>query len=254
MMWTLLAGFLVMFMQAGFALVETGFTRAKNVAHTMTHELHGLRDRACSATGSAATRCRWAASARSRRSAARRGLNHEFTITLFGKTFGLFGTKGFFLSGDTYDVGVFALFLFQMVFMDTAATIPTGAMAERWKFVVRHLRVLPVDDRLSDLRQLGVGRRLALAAGRRTSVSATATSTSPARRSSTWSAAWRRSPAPWSSARASASTTRTARPTRCPATTCRWRCRHVHPGVRLVRLQRRVDRSPAPTCASPSSP
>src|SRR5437870_11438780 len=35
MMWTLIAGFLVMFMQAGFALVETGFTRAKNVAHTM---------------------------------------------------------------------------------------------------------------------------------------------------------------------------------------------------------------------------
>src|SRR3989454_5960623 len=34
-MWTLITGFLVMFMQAGFALVETGFTRAKNVAHTM---------------------------------------------------------------------------------------------------------------------------------------------------------------------------------------------------------------------------
>ena len=33
--WTLLCGFLVMFMQAGFALVETGLTRAKNVAHTM---------------------------------------------------------------------------------------------------------------------------------------------------------------------------------------------------------------------------
>ena len=33
-----------------------------------------------------------------------------------------------------YDVGVFALFLFQMVFMDTTATIPTGSMAERWKF------------------------------------------------------------------------------------------------------------------------
>ena len=33
--WTLLAGFLVMFMQAGFAMVETGFTRAKNAAHTM---------------------------------------------------------------------------------------------------------------------------------------------------------------------------------------------------------------------------
>ena len=33
--WTLVAGFLVMFMQAGFALAETGFTRAKNAAHTM---------------------------------------------------------------------------------------------------------------------------------------------------------------------------------------------------------------------------
>src|SRR6478752_8279200 len=42
--------------------------------------------------------------------------------------------NGFMLSGNTYDVGVFALFLFQMVFMDTAGTIPTGAMAERWKF------------------------------------------------------------------------------------------------------------------------
>jgi Amt family ammonium transporter len=61
-------------------------------------------------------------------------LDHEFVIHLFGKPFGLFGLKGFFLAGDSYDVGVFVLFLFQMVFMDTAATIPTGAMAERWKF------------------------------------------------------------------------------------------------------------------------
>src|ERR1043166_8312649 len=35
-MWTLITGFLVMFMQAGFAMVETGFTQKKNVAHTMT--------------------------------------------------------------------------------------------------------------------------------------------------------------------------------------------------------------------------
>jgi Amt family ammonium transporter len=61
-------------------------------------------------------------------------LANEFTITLFGKEFGLFGTTGFFLSGVAYDASIFALFLFQMVFMDTAATIPTGAMAERWKF------------------------------------------------------------------------------------------------------------------------
>src|SRR6266496_5613334 len=38
------------------------------------------------------------------------------------------------MGGDVYDVGVFTLFLFQMVFMDTAVTIPTGAMAERWKW------------------------------------------------------------------------------------------------------------------------
>jgi Amt family ammonium transporter len=35
MVWTLVAGFLVMFMQAGFAMVEAGFTQAKNAAHTM---------------------------------------------------------------------------------------------------------------------------------------------------------------------------------------------------------------------------
>ena len=51
-----------------------------------------------------------------------------------GDGWGLFGTKGFFLSEDTYDVDVYALFFFQLVFMDTAATIPTGALAERWKF------------------------------------------------------------------------------------------------------------------------
>ena len=45
--------------------------------------------------------------------------------------YGLLGTKGFFLHGVD-DVSVMALFFFMMVFMDTTATIPTGAMAERW--------------------------------------------------------------------------------------------------------------------------
>ena len=40
-----------------------------------------------------------------------------------------------FLTGHTYDVGVMVIFLFQMVFMDTALTIVTGACAERWKFL-----------------------------------------------------------------------------------------------------------------------
>ena len=39
------------------------------------------------------------------------------------------------LSGHTYDVGVMVIFLFEMVFMDTALTIVTGACAERWKFL-----------------------------------------------------------------------------------------------------------------------
>ena len=61
-------------------------------------------------------------------------MNGEFVIHLFGKEFGLFGTKGFCLGGGAYDASVFTMFLFQMVFMDTTATIPTGSMAERWNF------------------------------------------------------------------------------------------------------------------------
>ncbi len=53
--------------------------------------------------------------------------------TIGGNLWGLFGGTGFFLSGVSYDVAAFAIFLFQMVFMDTALTIPTGSMAERWK-------------------------------------------------------------------------------------------------------------------------
>ena len=132
--WTLICGFLVMFMQAGFALAETGFTRAKNAGHTMAmnmmvygigmlgywicgfaFQMGGVGNIASLGGGTGL-------------------LDGEFVIKLFGKDFGLFGTKGFFLSGVTYDTAIFALFLFQMVFMDTTATIPTGSMAERWTF------------------------------------------------------------------------------------------------------------------------
>jgi Amt family ammonium transporter len=131
--WTMLAGFLVMFMQAGFALVETGLTRAKNVAHTMGMnflvyaigiigfylvgfglEMGGVG--ALATFGGDAT------------------LSKEFVVNLFGKPFGLFGTTGFLLPLAQFTPAVAAMFLFQMVFMDTTATIPTGACAERWKF------------------------------------------------------------------------------------------------------------------------
>ena len=47
---------------------------------------------------------------------------------------GLFGMKGFFLRGDAYDGAVVVMFLYMMAFMDTTATIVTGACAERWSF------------------------------------------------------------------------------------------------------------------------
>lgn len=132
LMWTLITGFLVMFMQAGFALVETGFCRAKNASHTM---LMNFLVYVIGLTGF------WIAGfaimygampVASLGGTAGLDASKEVVITLFGKPFGLFATNGWFLGGDTYDVGVYTIFLFQMVFMDTAATIPTGSMAERW--------------------------------------------------------------------------------------------------------------------------
>jgi Amt family ammonium transporter len=132
-MWTLITGFLVMFMQAGFALVETGLCRAKNAGHTMAmnfmiYPMGMLGFYLCGfafmfgGLGGIGTLGGYG------------GLNHELTWNIFGKPFGIIGLKGFMLQGAGYDTAAFALFLFQMVFMDTTATIPTGGAAERWKF------------------------------------------------------------------------------------------------------------------------
>lgn len=132
MVWVLITGFLVMFMQAGFAMVESGLTRAKNAAHTMSMNMmiYPIGMIGFFISGFALM---FGGVGTLGLLGGYEGLNQEFTINLFGHTLGLFGTKGFFLTG-VYDVGVFTLFLFQMVFMDTTATIPTGSMAERWKF------------------------------------------------------------------------------------------------------------------------
>lgn len=116
--WVLVTGFLVFWMQAGFALVETGLTRAKNTVNICMKNLLDF----CFASV-------------------------FFYVVGFGIMFGagnaLFGTSGFLLkesSPDTFaslswtKVGLDAKFIFQLVFAGTAATIVSGAMAERTKF------------------------------------------------------------------------------------------------------------------------
>src|SRR5438128_1437189 len=134
-MWTLVTGFLVMFMQAGFAIVETGLCRAKNANHTMMMNfmVYGVGMFAYWLIG-------FTIQMGGVGGIANLGgippLSAEHTITLFGKTVGLWGQNGYFLMHNgTYDVGVMVIFLFQMVFMDTALTIVTGACAERGKFI-----------------------------------------------------------------------------------------------------------------------
>src|SRR6476660_1752906 len=132
--WTLIAGFLVMFMQAGFAMVEAGLCRVKNSNHTymMNFFVYGCGLLAYWLIGFA---IQMGGSAGNANLGGLNPLNVEHPITLFGKTWGIFGGSGMFLGGHTYDVGVMVIFLFQMVFMDTALTIVTGACAERWKLL-----------------------------------------------------------------------------------------------------------------------
>ncbi|MGC1829107.1 MAG: ammonium transporter [Candidatus Acidiferrales bacterium] len=132
--WTLVTGYLVMFMQAGFAMVESGLCRVKNANHTymMNFMVYACGLFSYWLIGFAIQQ---GGSAGNSNLGGLYSLNVEHTTTILGKTWGLFGGTGFFLSGHTYDVGVMVLFLFEMVFMDTALTIVTGACAERWKFL-----------------------------------------------------------------------------------------------------------------------
>ena len=112
--WMLIAAFLVFFMQAGFAMVEAGFTRAKNAVNIIMKNLMDF------SVGSIAY---WAIG---------------FGIMFGADKAGLFGSDGFFLSGGDPSTGdglwQIAFWLFQVVFAATAATIVSGAMAERTKF------------------------------------------------------------------------------------------------------------------------
>jgi Amt family ammonium transporter len=108
--WTCIAAFLVFFMQAGFAMVEAGFTRAKNAVNILMKNLMDF------SVGSLAF----------------------FLIgfgLMFGKSNGFFGTTLFGMSGvEPGSDWNWTFLIFQTVFAATAATIVSGAMAERTKF------------------------------------------------------------------------------------------------------------------------
>jgi len=139
--WTLVAGFLVMFMQAGFALVETGLIRAKNASHTfsMNFMVYGLGMLGFFVCGFAFM-CGGLNGTAIGGPVTLGGVPTLNSMLTVGSAvngdhgWGLLGTTGFFLTGSGYDAGAVVLFLFMMVFMDTTATIVTGACAERWSF------------------------------------------------------------------------------------------------------------------------
>lgn len=111
-LWILITAFLVFWMQAGFALVEAGLTRSKNTTNILFKNLIDFVF---------ATVAFWA-------------FGYAF---MYGSTAaGWIGTSGFFISGgeDVVGVPVLAFWFFQLVFAGTAATIVSGAMAERTKF------------------------------------------------------------------------------------------------------------------------
>ncbi len=132
--WTLVCGFLVMFMQAGFAMVESGLCRVKNANHTymMNFFVYTCGLFAYWIIGFA---IQMGGAAGNGNLGGLQPLSSEHVLSLFGTNWGIFGQSGMFLTGHSYDVGVMVIFLFQMVFMDTALTIVTGAAAERWKFL-----------------------------------------------------------------------------------------------------------------------
>lgn len=113
--WVLVGAALVFFMQAGFAMVETGFTRAKNAGNIIMKNLMDF------AIG---TPLYWLA-----------GFGIMFgTSNLYFGGFDFFGLSGDYSSVLPDGVPLFAFMIFQTVFCATAATIVSGAMAERTKF------------------------------------------------------------------------------------------------------------------------
>ena len=139
--WTLATGYLVLFMQAGFALLTCGLVRRKNAGHLMmlnfaAYVFAFLAYYVCGYAfqyGAVAI------------NAAPTNLGGTPTLNRFligDGAWGFLGGKGFLLSGPAYDVGSNCLTLFEVVFMETAAYIIVGAICERitfWAFILCEL-------------------------------------------------------------------------------------------------------------------
>ncbi len=139
--WTLLTGYLVLFIQAGFALLTCGLVRKKNAAHLMmlNFAAYVFAFLAYYAVGFAFQFGAVAVNAAPTNLGGTPTLN-EFLIG--SSQWGFLGGKGFFLSGAGYDAGSNALTLFEVVFMETAGYIIVGAICERitfWGFVLCEL-------------------------------------------------------------------------------------------------------------------
>src|SRR3984957_3168034 len=123
--WALLAGFLVMFMQSGFALIETGMCRAKNAAHTMSMNMmvYALAMAAFFVCGFAFMCGGVNGVEGGPGGPATLGLDHVHALhnmlTVGQKHWGLLGARGFFLLGGVHrTAGAMVWFLYMMVFMD----------------------------------------------------------------------------------------------------------------------------------------
>jgi Amt family ammonium transporter len=139
--WTLLTGYLVLFMQAGFALLTCGLVRKKNAAHLMmlNFAAYVFAFLAYYAVGYAFQFGAMAINAAPSNLGGVPTLNH---FLLGHGLWGFLGGKGFFLSGPGYDSGSLCLTLFEVVFMETAGYIIVGAICERitfWAFLLCEL-------------------------------------------------------------------------------------------------------------------
>ena len=131
--WTLSTGYLVLFMQAGFALLTCGLVRKKNAGHLMmlNFAAYVFAFLAYYAVGYAFQFGAVAVNAAPVNIGGTPTLNH---FLLGGGQWGFLGGKGFFLTGPAYDAGANTMMLFQVVFMETAGYIIVGSICERITF------------------------------------------------------------------------------------------------------------------------